>query len=122
MDYKKIVCCGLLFNLFPLSSVSFAEEMESLAAQESSTEQSTFYSEATTTQQSDPDEKNNSTGSLVADDKIGDDEQGNLQFYHPIRLQDFVLVPSTTRTANKQQIFIDKIAPLARSLAQANDL
>lgn len=122
MDYKKIVCCGLLFNLFPLSSVSFAEEMGSLAAQESSTEQSTFYLEATTTQQSDPDEKNNSTGSLVADDKIGDDEQGNLQFYHPIRLQDFVLVPSTTRTANKQQIFIDKIAPLARSLAQANDL
>ncbi|MDT2753696.1 glycoside hydrolase family 73 protein [Enterococcus pseudoavium] len=54
------------------------------------------------------------------------DALGNLQFHHPIRYEDFTIEPPTARfsraSANTQHVFINQTAPLAKNLANANDL
>lgn len=59
-------------------------------------------------------------------DKIEYDEYGNLQFYHPIRFEEFSIELPMLRSARAavttQQAFINQVAPSAKTLASANDL
>lgn len=59
-------------------------------------------------------------------DEVAYDAQGNLQFHHPIRFEDFTLEPPAFRAARSsmstQQAFINQVAPSAKTLASNNNL
>ncbi|MFC4771433.1 glycoside hydrolase family 73 protein [Enterococcus hermanniensis] len=66
------------------------------------------------------------TGTSEEIDKVEYDANGNLQFYHPTRFEDFTIELPALRAARStittQQAFIDQVAPSAKSLASANNL
>lgn len=143
MDYKKLLCSVMLLGSFGTSTlVAYGEETtDSTSIQESSeivkSSSSTVKTEAsisqdtdtgltsseTTTSSNAQTETNNESGA-VDDEEY--DAQGNLQFHHPVRFEDFTLEPPAFRSARStvstQQAFINQIAPSAKTLASANNL
>lgn len=139
MDYKKLLCSVMLLGSFGTSTlVAYGEETtDSTSIQESSeivkSPSSTVKTEASISQDTDTElASSETTTSTEASSESGvvDEEeydaQGNLQFHHPVRFEDFTLEPPAFRSARStlstQQAFINQIAPSAKTLASANNL
>ena len=146
MDYKKLLCSVMLLGSLGTSTVvAYGDETtDSTSTQESSAvvESSSSSITSTGTQETstqktseleinenvatDSSEQTESNSEIEAIDEEEFDAQGNLQFHHPIRFEDFTLEPPAFRAARStmstQQVFINQIAPSAKSLASANDL
>lgn len=143
MDYKKLLCSVMLLGSFGTSTlVAYGEETtDSTSIQESSeivkSSSSTVKTEASisqdtdtgltsseTTTSSNAQTETNSESGVVDEEEY--DAQGNLQFHHPVRFEDFTLEPPAFRSARSsvstQQAFINQIAPSAKTLASANNL
>lgn len=146
MDYKKLLCSVMLLGSLGISTVvAYGDETtDSTSTQESSVvvESSSSSIASTGTQETstqkkseleikenaatDSSEQTESNSEIEAIDEEEFDAQGNLQFHHPIRFEDFTLEPPAFRAARStmstQQVFINQIAPSAKTLASANDL
>ncbi|MDU5335409.1 glycoside hydrolase family 73 protein [Enterococcus sp.] len=146
MDYKKLLCSVMLLGSLGTSTVvAYGDETtDSTSTQESSAvvESSSSSIDSTGTQETstqktseleikenvatDSSEQIESNSEIEAIDEEEFDAQGNLQFHHPIRFEDFTLEPPAFRAARStmstQQVFINQIAPSAKSLASENDL
>lgn len=141
MDYKKLLCSVILLGSLGTSTLAvYADEtVDSTDVKESSvfTESSSSSERLRDTAQQETDAKTTSSTmettsseqvapSNEAVDEEEYDSQGNLQFHHPVRFEDFTLEPPAFRSARStmstQQAFINQIAPSAKTLASANDL
>lgn len=141
MDYKKLLCSVILLGSLGTSTLAaYADEtVDSTDVKESSvfTESSSSSERLRDTAPQETDAKTTSstmettsseqvTTSNEAVDEEEYDSQGNLQFHHPVRFEDFTLEPPAFRSARStistQQAFINQIAPSAKTLASANDL
>jgi flagellum-specific peptidoglycan hydrolase FlgJ len=143
MDYKKLLCSVMLLGSFGTSTlVAYGEETTDFTSiQESSStinsSSSTVKTDDSISQEADSGLVNSDTTSSSneqtktssesgAVDEEEYDAQGNLQFHHPVRFEDFTLEPPAFRSArsavNTQQAFINQIAPSAKTLASANNL
>lgn len=146
MDYKKLLCSVMLLGSLGISTVvaygdettdststqessaiveSSSSSVVSSRAQETST-QETSESEIKENVATDSSEQTETSSEVEAVDEEEYDAQGNLQFHHPIRFEDFTLEPPAFRAARStmstQQVFINQIASSAKTLASANDL
>lgn len=143
MDYKKLLCSVMLLGSFGTSTlVAYGEETtDSTSIQESSeivkSSSSTVMTEASISQDTDTGltssettTSSNAQTEASSESGVVDEEeydaQGNLQFHHPVRFEDFTLEPPAFRSARStvstQQAFINQIAPSAKTLASANNL
>ncbi|WP_185937711.1 glycoside hydrolase family 73 protein [Enterococcus avium] len=143
MDYKKLLCSVMLLGSFGTSTlVAYGEEKTDFTSiQESSStinsSSSTVKTDDSISQEADSglvnsdttsssNEQTESSSESGAVDEEEYDAQGNLQFHHPVRFEDFTLEPPAFRSArsavNTQQAFINQIAPSAKTLASANNL
>lgn len=146
MDYKKLLCSVMLLGSLGTSTVvAYGDETtDSTSTQESSAivESSSSSIASTGTQETstqetseleikenvatDSSEQTETSSEIEAVDEEEYDAQGNLQFHHPIRFEDFTLEPPAFRAARStmstQQVFINQIASSAKTLASANDL
>lgn len=142
MDYKKLLCSALLIGSLSTSTVvAYGNETidssngkESFANLEStSSQENTFRTDETSTTQfsekndyehSNIEAQENNSSNTIDEEEF--DAQGNLQFHHPTRFEDFTVEPPAFRAArasmSSQQTFINQVAPSAKSLASANNL
>lgn len=143
MDYKKLLCSVILLGSLGTSTLAaYADEtvdstgvkegsvfVESSSSSENlidTTSQETDAKTTSSTTETTSSEKVTTSNEAVAVDEEEYDSQGNLQFHHPVRFEDFTLEPPAFRSARStmstQQAFINQIAPSAKTLASANDL